>query len=205
MPFQPAPLVIKLEIQFLRNGQNIENVWHCFAPEGVTTAGLELVATTADEIVKANWLPEMPAGVVFTSTKTTDISVEGGAQFILPAGSGFSGGHSGAALPNEVSYAVRLRAATGGRHGAGRTFWPGLAVDQMATDNTLNAPDAAAILAAITALVDALAAVGHFVVVLSRFLNLLERLEAVPFGPVTPTAFDLTVDSQRRRKPGIGT
>jgi hypothetical protein len=147
----------------------------------------------------------MPDGVVFTGTKVTDISVAGGAQFILPAGSGHAGGIGSAALPNEVSFAVRLRAASGGRHGAGRIFWPGLSIDQMVDDNHITSTALAAILDAVTTLVDALAAVGHFIVVLSRFLDLVERATAVPFGPVTVTNFDTTVDSQRRRKPGIGT
>lgn len=204
MPFQPAPNTMRVEIRFSQNGALTENVLHVVQPEGIDATALSDCAHTVDEIVKTNWLPAMHGSISFLETVVTNLSIEGGGQYVLSAGSGFSGGVGGFRLPNEVSVAARLKAAEGGRNGAGRIFWQGLADGQTTATNFIKPETATAILSAITALIEALDAIGMIVVVLSRYFNNTLRATAVTYGPVTPSMYDLEIDSQRRRKPGNG-
>jgi len=195
---------MKVEIRFSQNGALTENVWNVQSPNGIDATTLVDVANIVDATVKADWLPAMHQSIVYLETVVTNISIEGGGQVVKAAGQGFSGSVGGFRLPNEVSVAVRMKAPGGGRNGSGRVFWQGLADGQTTATNFITPAAAAAILDAITTLIDALDAIGVIVVVLSRFNNNTLRATAVPFGPVTPSLYDLTIDSQRRRKPGNG-
>lgn len=204
MPFQPVPNGVQIAIRFLQNGAQTENVLHAdvsgFSGEGMLAA----IAAVVDETVKSDWLPQMHGSITFIETQVTDLSVEGGEQYVLSAGTGHSGGKGGYRLPNEVSFAVRLKAVTGGRHGSGRVFWQGLDDSQVAGTNFINSSGKAGILDAIQTLIDALEAINVVVSVLSRIAAGVARLEGILYGPVSVSAYDDTLDSQRRRKPGNG-
>lgn len=205
MPFQPVPNGVKIEIRFSQLGALTENVLHAdvsaFSGEGV----LASVADVVDDIVKTEWLPRMHGTITFLETVVTDLSTEGGESFVLSAGSGFSGGVGGFRLPNEVSIAIRLKASTGGRHGSGRVFWQGLGDSQVTSTNFITSATQTGLLDALQTLIDALNAIGVIVSILSRIADGVQRLEGILYGPVTPSMYDTTLDSQRRRKPGFGT
>lgn len=206
MPFQPAPGVAKVEIRFLNNGQQTENVIHVQKESGpLSQADLVQIAGIVQLQVSTNWMNKLHTSIVFTEVEVTDLGVEDGNQFTLATVPAQSGGVGGYRLPNEVSVAVRLKAATGGRNGSGRLFWQGLADGQMISTNFITSATATGLLDALQDLIDALAAVQFIVVILSRYLNNVARPTAIPFGPVTPSLYDTTVDSMRRRKPGQGT
>lgn len=205
MPFQPVPDGVKIEIRFSQLGSLTENVLHAnvssFTGEGMLAA----IADVVDDIVKTEWLPRMHSTITFIETVVTDLSVEGGDSYVLSAGSGNAGGVGGFRLPNEVSVAVRLKAATGGRHGSGRIFWQGLGDSQVTATNFITSATQDGLLDAVQTLIDALEAINVIVSVLSRIAAGVARLEGILYGPVTPSLYDLTLDSQRRRKPGFGT
>lgn len=206
MPFQPAPGIAKVEIRFLNNGQQTENVINVQKESGpLSAADLVQIAGVVQLQVSTSWMPRMHSSIVFTEVKVTDMEVEDGNQFTLATIPAQSGGMGGYRLPNEVSAAIRLKAQTGGRNGSGRVFWQGLADGQLSSANFLSSVAATDLIDAIQDLIDALEVINFIVVVLSRYLNNALRPTAIPYGPVTPSMFDTTVDSQRRRKPGIGT
>lgn len=205
MPFQPVPNGVKIEIRFSQNGALTENVLHADVSGSTSEAPLVDIASVVDGIVKSDWLPQMHGSITFLETVVTDLSTEGGDQFVLSAGSGHSGGVGGFRLPNEVSIAVRLKAETGGRHGSGRIYWQGVADGQVTGTNFITSSFQTGLLDAIQTLIDALEAINVIVSILSRIAAGVERLEGILYGPVTPSLYDTTLDSQRRRKPGLGT
>lgn len=205
MAFQPAPNIVKVEIRFVQFGQLTENVLHVRTPGPPTAADLEAIANSVGPSVIIHWMPRLHTSISFTEVKCTDMSVEGGDQFVLSASPPAVGLVGGFRLPNETSLAVRLKAQLGGRSGSGRIFWQGLADGQVTGTNFASAATVAEIIEAIEALIEALQTIGYIVVILSRYLNNVARPTAVSFGPVAVSVFDTTLDSQRRRKPGFGT
>jgi len=203
--FQPAPNCAKVEIRYINAGQQIENVMH-FQLGSATydAAALEELATNVLAVVTSDWMPLVSDEVTLAEVKATDIENEGGISFTAFPASTTIGGKTGNALPNETSFAVRMKAATGGRNGSGRVFWPALTVGQCDTANTLSATSMDDIIDAVQALIDALAVLGHIAVILSRYFNNAQRAEAIPFAIASVNAFDRVLDSQRRRKPGNG-
>lgn len=204
MAFQPAPNTAKLEIRYINAGQQIENVLHFQQSVPYDAGSLSELANAALTTVAAEWMPLISDEVQLVEVKATDISVEGGASHTSFPEGVVIGGKTGNALPNETSFAVRMKAATGGRNGSGRVFWPALTIGQCDTANTLSVSSLDDIIAAVQALIDALETLGHIAVILSRYFNNAARTEAVGFQIQSVNAFDRTLDSQRRRKPGNG-
>jgi hypothetical protein len=203
-PFVPAPNCARIDIRFSQNGALTENVWNVELASAPTSTDLIAIADVVDGVVKASWLPQMHSSIRFIETVVTDISVEGGAQLVKSAGAAQNGLMGGLRMPNEVSLAIRLKASSGGRNGSGRLFWQGLADGQVENVNFVKPTSADAIVEAVQELIDALELIGAIVSIISRFLNKVPRGTAVAFGPVSPSLFDATLDSQRRRKPGNG-
>lgn len=204
MAFQPAVAVVQVNIRYLRDNQQIENVLHVQVAHTVTPTDLEAIAGAVQVQVSSIWMPLMPANILFQEVQTIDLTVEGGEQFVLAVIPAQAGGVGGIALPNNVSMAFRLKAATGGRHGAGRLYWPGFAVSQVASTNTLSATALSDIITAIQELIDALQTLGYIVSILSRYFNNVRRSPAITFGVQSVSVADNVFDSQRRRLPGRG-
>lgn len=204
MAFQAVPDTCQINIRYVRDNQQIENVLHATKTGGFSLSDLEAVASTVNTIVPTVWMPQMPTNVTYMETNVIDLSVEGGSQVTQSVVGGQAGSINGVALPNSVSLAVRLKSGIGGRSGSGRIFWPGLGVNQTDTSNTVGPDFVSDIISAIQELIDALETIGAIVTIVSRFLNSAARPEGVPFVVNTVTVFDRTLDSQRRRGPGRG-
>lgn len=204
MAFVPAPDTAKVEIRYLLTGQQIENVMNFRHTGGYDAGLLEELADAVRGMVESEWLPLMSDDLTFLEVKATDISVEGGESVTAFPSEPSGGALTGSRLPNESSIAIRFKASTGGRNGSGRLFWPTINVSQTDAANTMSPTSLADIIAAIQALVDALNVLGHIFVIVSRYLNNAARTTAVDYQVVSINAFDRTLDSQRRRKPGIG-
>jgi hypothetical protein len=107
------------------------------------------------------------------------------------------------AMSNNVAFCVTLRTAHRGRGSQGRLYLAGLSVAQV-TGNYVDTVPAAAIVAGVKTVIDAMALSGYTACVYSR----RENNEWLATGGVAYVqavlATDLTVDSQRRRLPGRG-
>lgn len=204
MAFQPVANTMKVEIRYIRNGQRIENVIGVQAPGGVDATAISDCGTQTLNIVRDVWLPRMPSDVQLVEVVVTNLSIEGGTVRVFPAPSGSNGGVGGFALPNEVSFAIRLKAAEGGRHGSGRIYWPGIADGMVTGTNFIKSVNADALVDAVQQLIDALATVSQILVIISRYLNGAKRATGFTYADVTPGVSDYVLDSQRRRKPGFG-
>jgi len=204
--FQPCPITAKFELRFLRAASQVENVVHISKTGGWDIGTLQTAAEACVTQIAGNWLTAMPADTQFLEVKATDISVEGGAQFIASAPGGSIGVNGGAPLPNETSIAIRLRAATGGRSGAGRLFWIALTQTMMADTNNVTTVLADALVTHVTELFnDVTTAVPtSYPVVVSRKQHNVVLPTAIAYAIVNISLFDRLVDSQARRKPGRG-
>src|SRR5664279_133720 len=104
--FQPVPRTIKAVVQWLLNGQTVENIFYAQAAETVTDA---MVAEIAD--IVATWavgtlLPNLSTELFFTRVVATDLSAEGSFQTINSVGAGTNGGGTAGSQPNNEALAV---------------------------------------------------------------------------------------------------
>lgn len=204
MPFVPAPNLVQVEIRATRALQNIENrinVDMLAAPDETNMAALANIVWTW---VQDFYIPLLPNDTVIRELVLSDQSAIDGFQLIWNPGPE-TGAVGGGSLPNAVSIALSLRTHSRGRSARGRFFWLGLALGFMATENELNNTIAAAIETAGNELRAAIVTGGFAWVIASYFSGGVAR----PGGPVYYTVentllVDQIVDSQRRRKPGVG-
>lgn len=206
MAFVPVPITARLELRFLRNQQQVENVINFSVPGGWNDTTLAAAAGAAQTYITAHWLTALPADTQFTEVVATDVSVVGGSQYIAPAPANTVGLDDSAPLPNEVSVAIRLRAATGGRSGAGRLFWIGITRSQMADTNNITTTIAGVFVTSVTGLFSAIttAVPNSYPVVVSRVQHKVHLTTGIAYAIKSVSLFDRLVDSQARRKPGRG-
>lgn len=205
MAFVPAPNIIQVEFRCLRNGQQVENRVMVNALTAPTPAILEDVAIEAWNWWENLHAPVLPADVNLREVVTTDMSVQNGAQFTYAPDTTTVGGLGGFALPNEVSLCVSLRSGVRGRSARGRWFMLGLTDAVITGTNSVTPAHASNCAASLNALRTAIEGLGYVIVIVSYITNLEPR----PGGPVyfvvtNALVVDNVVDSQRRRKPGIG-
>lgn len=204
MAFVPAPNIIRLEVIGVKALQKVENVIHIDCFHQPTVADANAIITACANSIAAAWPARLPTDTTINTLRCTslhqanDFQVE--QSFTVPqVGTGI-----GQPLPNEVSFCVSLRSNSIGRSARGRLYWLGLHTNQI-TGNSVTSVEAGLIRDAVEAFRQAIVSVGFAWVIVSRFANKVPR----PGGPVyfvvtSVRNVDLIVDSQRRRRPGIG-
>lgn len=203
MPFVPAPNIVQCEILAQKDGQLIENrimvdVFH--APSSADYAVLQPVLTNW---CNASYRPLLPADVTITGLRFTDMSQQNGPQ--LQTALALIGGTAVPSAPNEVTYCISLRTGNAGRSARGRFYVLGIALFNIPTTNRVGAGYRTAITAAVQQLATDIFAAGFAWVIVSYINNGGPRVGGPVYFPVvTATTTDDIVDSQRRRRPGIG-
>jgi len=205
MPFVPAPNIMSVEMRAIRNGQKVENRVNINAMAPVIRASLEDVAIGLWNWWVADYAPLLSIGVQLSEVVATDLSIPDGEQFTYNPGGIVTGGIVGASLPNESAFCVSLRSGNRGRSARGRFFTLSVNVAQMADDNNLTAAAAGLFVAALNTLRTNIAAGGRALTIVSYRTNNAPRPGGPVYYPVTSAVMtDTLVDSQKRRKPGIG-
>lgn len=204
MAFQPAPGIVGVEVNYLLDGQVIQNTLSfAFGGSEITLTVLNTLATSLAGWVVDEVLPLMPQALTFRDIFATDLSVEGGEQgsYIAPAGE--IGANTNAPMTNNTTFTLTFKTGRAGKSNRGRNYVPALARN-VVTNNAISSAFAGQLREAWAAMPTYLPPSTWTWVVLSRVENKLEREEAVGI-PITAVAFaDLTTDSQRRRLPGRG-
>lgn len=205
MAFVPAPNIVQVEFRCLRLGQQVENRVMVNVLTAPTPAILQNVAIEAWNWWENLHAPVLPADVNLREVVATDMSLQNGAQFTYAPDTTTVGGLAGTALPNEVSLCVSLRSGVRGRSARGRWFMLGLTNNVLLDPNNVTPAHAANCAASLNALRTAIEALGYVIVIVSYIANGAPR----PGGPVyfvvtSALIVDNVVDSQRRRKPGVG-
>jgi len=205
MAFVPAPNIVQCEMRATRNGQQIENRIMVDALSVPDNAMLLDIATIAWEWWRDEYAAVLPSSINLREVVCTDMSSQNGGQVTYAPVTNIVGGITGGGLPNEVAVCVSLRTGVRGRSARGRLFTLGVAGSQMADENTINATADSLITTAVQALINAIAAKNYVPVIVSYRSNNAPR----PGGPVyfvitSAVIVDRVVDSQKRRKPGVG-
>lgn len=205
MAFIPAPGIVQCEVRALLDNQRIENR---VMVDTLTTVTPEIVAEVANIFnnwVQGTYFDHLPQAVSLTEVVCTDMSSDTGSQHSIAPTGPFVGALSNAPLPNEVTFCVSLRTASRGRSARGRFYVLALQGADV-TGNNLAAGRAVTFVDDINTLRDVMAGEGWRLVIVSyRHDNIVRPGGPVYFPVTNGLAVDLTVDSQRRRRPGVGT
>jgi len=206
MAFVPAPNIIELEFRYLQEAQNTENRIMVDNLGAVAPGDLEDLAILGWNWWQDTYSDQIPTNVELREVVATDLSEQNGGQYTYSPSTGVTGAVTGGAFPNEVSFCLSLRTAARGRSARGRWYVAGVPLAVQTDANHVNSTYAGNIRTALAGLVTAVAGAGKQAVIVSYVANKAPR----PGGPVyfalTGVVFtDLTFDSMKSRKPGVGT
>ena len=205
MPFVPATNVVMVEARCILEGQHVENRFMCLSPSAVDAAKLEAVANAVDAWWEGAYANILPDTVLLTEIIATDLSVENGDQFTFVPSGEVRGAIVGGALPNEVSLCISFRSGFRGRSARGRMYSIAVPIVAMATANDVASSFVVSANAVGQSLIDNLAAIAPLVV-LSYVSTGAPRVGGpITFVVTSASVTDPTVDSMKRRKPGVGT
>lgn len=206
MPFVPAPNIVQIEWRMSLFGQNIENR---LMIDNFTTPSE--AAITAFGIAAWNWwqntyAPFVTNDVGLREVVTTDMGQQNGFQAVYAPSTTVTGEVITVGLPNETAFCLSLRSHFRGRSARGRWFVAGIPESYRQDANTLTEVAAENYRGALQNYVNLFAAGPPKPVIVSYRSGGIPR----PGGPVyfiieNVTVVDLVLDSQRRRKPGVGT
>lgn len=206
MPFVPAPNIIMAEMRYTFNGQNCENrvmIDNLGAP---TPADLSAVAVDTWNFVETGLFPNLSHDILLREVVTTDLSTATGAQYTYAPDSTTAGEQGTRALPNECAFCVSLHTASRGRSARGRIYIPAIPAASMVDANNLSSSLVTLLVAAVQSYIDTIAGDSRQLVIVSYVADGAPRPGGPVYFPVlSAVATDSVIDSQRRRKPGVGT
>lgn len=205
MAFVPAPNIAMVEWRCTRFAQQIENRIH------VNLGGAPAAGDLMDlAIAMWNWWEldhslGLASSVGLREVVVTYLGIAEGEQVTYAPDATTTGALGGIELPNEVSFCVSLRTGNRGRSARGRWYVLSLTNDLMLDPNNLNPTAVALFVADLNALRVIIEGLGYFHAIVSYRTGNAPR----PGGPVyfivtNASAVDSTVDSMKRRKPGVG-
>jgi hypothetical protein len=197
MAFVALPGVVQVEARFTLFGQQIENVYHVGGLSSpATLADMTTIAGIFNVAIGGNLMPEMSADLLFREVFVRDLSEAGGAEFTLATIPAQAGGSGTEAAPSNAAFCVSLRTARGGRRYRGRKYFSGLP-RTLITADVVNTTLADQLVAFLTDLIEVINTAGFFLGIVSKVLETITPV-------ISASAFDLNIDSQRRRLVGRG-
>lgn len=205
MPFVAAPNIIEMEFRYLLFGQKCENRIMVDNLGPVDATDLQQVATIGWNWWELEYAPLITSQLTLASVVTTDLSAIDGGQYTYAPDTTTTGTGGSSAMPNETSLCLSLRTGNRGRSARGRWFMAGIPNDQMATANNVEVSYANAASLALSTLNNNIDDSGRLDVVVSFITAGAPRVGGPVYYPITSVlVVDTIVDSQRRRKPGVG-
>jgi len=205
MPFVPVSDSMQVEMRYTLFSQHIENRIFVHNGAPVDAAALEAVAIIVWDWVETHLIGGLSENLHLNEVVATDMTSAEGPQFTYAPDTTTSGGVSGAMLPNEVAFCVSLHSASRGRSARGRMFIPAIPVSATADANNLTAIAAGALVSSVQTLINDLTVDARQPVIVSfRHDGVVRPGGPVLFPIISAVATDTLLDSQRRRKPGVG-
>ncbi len=204
MAFIPTAGAVRVDIQFVRAGQQIHNVIWCSRDSAWTQAQREGLAEAIETWFSTTGKTAMTSDCSLTQITVVNqdtVNAPGTVYVVSPAIAGTGGASSPTA--NSVAMCATLRTDLRGRSYRGRMYLgavPTSLVSDSLTVLTTYITNALSVLAALKTAIEALGAVW---VVVSHFTNKLPRAGGLK-TPITAIAMDQYIDSQRRRLGGRG-
>jgi len=204
MAFIPAPQIVMAEVRATLDGQQIENRIMIDLLTPVVPSLVTSVANIVNNWAQSSYFDQLPSAVELRSVVATDMSAADGSQHTISPVSTFVGALPDPPLPNEVSFCLSLRTASRGRSARGRFYTLALQKTDV-TGNNLSSTRAGLLVASFNALIADIVDTDWSPVIVSYISGGAPRVGGPVYYPiVNATAVDLVVDSQRRRRPGIG-
>lgn len=202
MPFQPAPLVTRIEPIYNFAGQICQNVLHYKSLDPLDAADLEAVCYEFVQQWTTYLRPLTASAASLIAVRATALDTEFAPGIEYTADLPLAGTASGTALPNNVTVAVRFLTLLRGRSYRGRAFHIGLVTSQV-SGNEITTGFQTNLRNAWIALqsIESTPVVAQCV--LSRYEGGVLRPEGVATD-INGVQIDKTLDSQRRRLPGRG-
>lgn len=205
MAFVPAPNIIMTEIRYTLFGQHIENRIMVDNGGTVDSADLEAVAIAAWNWAENTLFAHVSDELHLNQVLTTDLTSGEGGQFTYAPDATTEGAVTGSMLPNEVAFCVSLHTASRGRSARGRMYIPAIPVSLTVDANNLTTVAAGNYVSDVQALISDLTEGTRFPVIVSYIHDGAPRVGGPVFFPIiSAAATDTILDSQRRRRPGIG-
>jgi hypothetical protein len=125
MAFQSVPNGIEVVMHAVQNGVPIVNVYNMAVAGGVTDTKLENCANAVYDWWHANIRPLQHTSYSVSDVTATDISVEGGHQFVLSPTSDNAGTSAAEPMSGQAAAVVSWRTPRIGRSYRGRTYLGG--------------------------------------------------------------------------------
>jgi len=203
MPRPPTPNVAEVTMTFLQDGQYLINKHHFVNTAGWDEGSLNNLGTAVREWWNTNLRPRVPGSIQLVEIEAVDLTLNSNLGISVQTGLPIAGGNTDAALPANVTLAIKKGTGLVGRSHRGRTYHIGLAEGQV-TMNTVIPAEVTILRDAYDELKEPLGvAIPVDLCVLSEVSGGVPRAEGI-CTPVTGIGVDPVVDSQRRRLPGRG-
>jgi len=201
---QPAVGVLQVKMQYLYDGEKVENDYHVH--HGSSTpwpiADIEDLLSVFENWEDTTASVARPSSAVLVNMIATDLTSLNAlrtSRAVVPQIAGAIGTDS---LPNNATIAVHFDTGNRGRGQSGRQFWIGLAEGQV-NANTITTAARDAILNALAALRTAIETLdpAYRLVVVHRVVNGVRPSVAGTTNVLGFDMADLTIDSQYARLP----
>ncbi len=204
-PFIPVPNVASIELIYRAAGETCENVFYVQKGSPYSLTDLQSLRATVDTYDSTTWKQSRNTSVTLQRirTKARDSSSGATEDYTLPAAR--AGTQTGALLPNNVTFCVKLATGHAGRSFRGRWYIVGLDNGFIGTDaNHIGTVAAGFLLTWLNGWITTLAAAGHTVGVVSYRSNKAWRTTGLFTTALNFTVVDYNFDSMRRRLTGRG-
>lgn len=192
-----VPNGIKIEWNYVQNGIPVVNrvyVTKTSAPGSGDLDDAAIAATAFYNDLKALQHPTL----TLTNITVTDVHVANGLQLVVPFTTDNVGTAAGTAAAANAAQVISLRTAQIGRAYRGRFYAGGLSNGNLQDSQNWGTAQATTLAGYFEDFIDALNGINMTLVVVSRFLNGVQRAVAVA-TEVIALIVDTKVDSQRRR------
>lgn len=200
MVFQSVPETVEITVNAAIHGRNVQNTYHARRVGGYVLSDLENlaadVAVLVDEVMKPAWSTD----TVFGSVEVRGLANENDFLVVDTSEAG-AGTAAGAALPNNVAFAVRRLSGFTGRSARGRVFWYGLNANALSTAESVVTPTWRGIMvSAVDSVRELIASLSPWTpVIVSRYSGGEQRELGITFSWITTSSFSDRVDTQRGR------
>jgi len=199
MAFVPAEGTAQVNMIYATPGGTAENIWHVTHVDLSTWSAAQLttLGNTFLTWEQTNMKPRRTAAIGLTNIHLRDLSTEFGAETDVTGAS--VGTLAGAALPNNVTIAIKKSTGFAGRGFRGRCYHIGCSEAQQSNDG-YNATECAALVTAYTALLTSInGGSNQYLALLHSQENKVKLTPRVGLKILSFTTVDTTLDSQRRR------
>jgi hypothetical protein len=204
MAFQPVPDAARFAV--IHQNALVGDVINVFYFRRSDTWGLPELQAAAQALATA-WttsvMPHLSEYVTFRRVQARGERVQDDVSFEYVLASPVPGGRSGNALPPQCAFCVTHLTGLVGRYNRGRTFF-GILAESDADAGLIGVGRADALRNALVNIRNVMANAGWTHVVVSRVRNRTRLPVAVTVPVVGYRYRDLVVDTQRRRKLGVG-